>query len=768
MRQFMGRIGIRWKMAIAASLVAIAATATVSCYLTLENIALVRQETVGRVKSVVDYAAARLQYPTFLDDPHLVKNCLEEIADTHPSLVFIEVSNSEGEPLGSAGRSQLAKSVAVNRRAADVPGEKTAGQGGPIVRSARIPEAGISGHYATAPVTLVSVQNDQEDPFGDVVSTGPDTIVLGQVRLFISDSETRATIARVRLLAIVIATALALITALVSYALARTLVRPIHDLVRGTRRVAEGDLDVVLRVETDDEFGLLSRSFNKMASDLKVSYDRLNEYSTRLEHKVAERTQQIEQANRELEAQRAALEESNRQLSLINRIAEEVNRSLDLRETLQAALAQILDAAGAKAGGIYIWDAAQNRIRLEAWSGVSRRSADRVLDLTAQHPFTRRCVSTDELVLAADAEPSAAPLLALAREIEGIEQLWVVPLRSGGSTMGLVTLAFGEPKPLTAAHVDFVVALSRPISSAIANARLFEQTRVQADALEKANREMAEVNARLVEANEELRSANDTITAQQQSLVRAAKMASMGTLAAGIAHEINNPLAIIAGYSEALLDKIAAVEIHDRGPLGRLPRYLEVINSECFRCKDITQGLLTLAREGELARTVGNINDSITETLTLLNFHREHDAHSVVLNLDPAVPDIACDPNQLQQVFLNLALNALDAMGPSRKLHVTTAVEGDWIRVEFRDEGSGIRPDVLERIFDPFFTTKPEGTGTGLGLAMCQAIVEQHEGTIEVESVVDEGTTFTIRLPIKEPPAAGEALSPDASGRAAA
>jgi two-component system NtrC family sensor kinase len=368
-----------------------------------------------------------------------------------------------------------------------------------------------------------------------------------------------------------------------SYALARALVRPIHELVRGTRRVAEGDLDVTLSVDTEDEFGVLARSFNKMASDLKTSYDQLNEYSTGLEHKVAERTRQFEEANWELEAQRAALEVTNR--------------------------------------------------------------------------------------------------------------------------------------------------------------------------------EMVDVNAQLLKANEELQGAYNTITSQQQSLVRAAKMASMGTLAAGVAHEINNPLAIIAGYSESLLERVRELDLSAFPALKRLAHYLGVINSECFRCKEITQRLLALARERELARAVGNVNDSINETLTLLDFHPDHDASSVVVDLDPTIPDIACDPNQLQQVFLNLALNAMDAMGPGKKLYLTTALEGEWIRVEFRDEGSGISPDVLDRIFDPFFTTKPEGAGTGLGLAMCQAIIEQHEGTIEVASVVGEGTTFTIRLPAKEPGAAGRAAA---------
>jgi signal transduction histidine kinase len=445
-----------------------------------------------------------------------------------------------------------------------------------------------------------------------------------------------------------------------------------------------------------------------------------------------------------------------------------VTRSIRIQDVLRTALTQVIGAVDARAGAIYVWDATAKCMNIEAWSGLPHEVVEKWRRVEADHELLRKCLAWPEPVVAADSLPEAAAMLASLREREGFEQVWLVPLRSAGEVVGIVQLAFDRVVAAAAANTETLVAVSRQVSSAVANAKLYEQTRTQAAALEAANQEMAAINGQLLAANLELREANETITAQHASLVRAAKMASMGTLAAGIAHEINNPLAIIAGYSEALLRRIESGETIAEAQLDRLRRYLEAINSECFRCKEITQGLLALSRERTLTRNVGNVNECIEETLALLNFHLEHDARSVALDLDPAIPDMACDPNQLQQVFLNLALNAMDAMGPGQKLHITTSAGDGWIRAELCDEGSGIQPELLDRIFDPFFTTKPEGSGTGLGLAMCQAIIEQHEGTIDVASVLGEGTTFTIRLPIKDPPAAGEAPSASALGGAAA
>jgi signal transduction histidine kinase len=219
-------------------------------------------------------------------------------------------------------------------------------------------------------------------------------------------------------------------------------------------------------------------------------------------------------------------------------------------------------------------------------------------------------------------------------------------------------------------------------------------------------------------------------------------MASLGKLAAGIAHEINNPLGGILIYSSLMMEDLPA-EDPKKGDLARIVQ-------EAGRCKEIVKSLLEFARQTEPKMEPTDINRAITEGLFFLEHQALFHNIQIIKRLDPDLPLTAGNAGQLKQVFMNIIVNAAEAMHGSGTLTIATSVAPDpkSILVEFTDTGEGIPEENLTRIFDPFFTTKDVGKGTGLGLATSYGIVEGHGGKIGVKSKVGEGTTFTIELTI--------------------
>lgn len=230
----------------------------------------------------------------------------------------------------------------------------------------------------------------------------------------------------------------------------------------------------------------------------------------------------------------------------------------------------------------------------------------------------------------------------------------------------------------------------------------------------------------------------------KNQIMKSEKLAMIGRLAAGVAHEINNPLGGILVYSHLLLEDTA----------GSDPKRanLEKIIRETTRCKDIVRSLLDFARPGEPKIELSSLNETIEGVLSLVE--KQVLFHNITIEKDLArdLSRIAFDKSQLQQVFMNIVLNAAEAMDGKGKLTIRTqiSVDGSYGEAKFTDTGHGIPKENFENLFEPFFTTKKPGEGTGLGLSISYGIVKKHSGKIEVESEVGKGTTFTIKLPIKK------------------
>jgi two-component system, NtrC family, sensor kinase len=290
----------------------------------------------------------------------------------------------------------------------------------------------------------------------------------------------------------------------------------------------------------------------------------------------------------------------------------------------------------------------------------------------------------------------------------------------------------------------------------------------------------------LKEKSEEQQQLIRKLQEAHDQLLQSEKMASIGQLAAGIAHEINNPIGFVNSnmgtmrtYVDTLFDvvdryelAIASVpvdpelkqrvkQLHKQADLDFLKEDTTALVKESIdglkRVKDIVQALKDFSHVGESDWQIADLHHGLDSTLNIVNNEIKYKA-KVIKEYDPALPQIKCLASQLNQVFMNLLINAAHAIKESGAelggIRIRTGHEADWVWVEVTDTGCGIPPENLNRIFEPFFTTKPVGSGTGLGLSLSYGIVNKHGGKIDVASEVGKGTRFTVRLPVA-PPAAG-------------
>jgi two-component system NtrC family sensor kinase len=232
-----------------------------------------------------------------------------------------------------------------------------------------------------------------------------------------------------------------------------------------------------------------------------------------------------------------------------------------------------------------------------------------------------------------------------------------------------------------------------------------------------------------------------------RAVARAEKLAAIGRLAAGVVHEINNPLATISACAEALESRVSGGEFKESDALEDLREYLGLIRSEAFRCKTITNGLLDFSHTRFSEHILVNLADVIASAARLLSHQQRGELVELQIETADDLPLVAGDAGQLQQAVIALATNAIDAMPDGGVLKIASRRNGDSVLVEVSDTGVGIPQQNITKIFEPFFTTKEIGKGTGLGLAVCYGILTEHEGHLDVQSTPGVGTTFTISLP---------------------
>ena len=280
------------------------------------------------------------------------------------------------------------------------------------------------------------------------------------------------------------------------------------------------------------------------------------------------------------------------------------------------------------------------------------------------------------------------------------------------------------------------------IERALEKVRLSKTLRRYMSELEQ---KVEERTRELTEANRKLEQSLDDLRAAQEQLIQAEKLSALGELIAGVAHELNSPLSTIALSSELAMSIAVA-------PEGRLRTQLERIGEATVHCQQIVKSLVSFARKQKPEPAYIDVNALCDKALELVVGQLKVSNIRLEKRFDERVPRTMADPHQLQQVFVNLATNAYQAMasGSGRgKLLVETQAGDGVIHVRFHDDGPGISPERQRKIFDPFFTTKPEGTG--LGLSISYGIIKAHGGEISVRSAPGEGTTFLVDVPVTRP-----------------
>ena len=344
-------------------------------------------------------------------------------------------------------------------------------------------------------------------------------------------------------------------------------------------------------------------------------------------------------------------------------------------------------------------------------------------DLLASYGLGDKCVSEDpvsdrnmitdlcqqnKVVIIEDIATSDRVKNKKALKEEGIQMILDVPLILRTELFGIIRMYFSERREFLDEELNFVGAVAETCACAIDKARMIEEQKSQYD----------------------------------QLALQTEKLSALGRMAAGIAHEINNPLAGILLFSSRMRKKVT-----EEGPIKE---GLDVIVQETQRCKGIIQDLLEFSRDKEPEKAEASINDIIEKALSILENELRLHHISVEKNLSGGMPPILLDVNLMQQVFVNLLINAVEAIQENGEIRIQSYVNSSRkiVGVGVADTGGGIPPDNMVKIFEPFFSTKKNGTG--LGLAVSYGIVQKHGGNIQVSSRLGEGTQFTVEIPVSK------------------
>lgn len=356
---------------------------------------------------------------------------------------------------------------------------------------------------------------------------------------------------------------------------------------------------------------------------------------------------------------------------------------------------------------------------ITTWNGAATALYGYTNDEVCGHPIT--------ILMPPERYDEQASISATVRQGQGLGHFETVRLRKDGTRFDV---------SLT---VSPIIGPMGKVIGASAIARDITEQKRAAAALQ-------ESKAHLEKALTELQARGDEVKLMTQQLWQAAKLASVGELAAGIAHELNNPLATVCLRVESVLARTP--------PDDPRRRALEIVEQEAKRMGDLVANLLQFSRRGGDEASTVDLRQELTKSVELINHLLRKRLITVVQALAHDTPIIYADRQKLRQVFLNLLTNAADAMpqGGTLTLRTNAATLENGkpgVRIEFSDTGVGIATEHLDKVMDPFFTTKEEGHGTGLGLAICRRVVQEHHGALEIRSTIGKGTTVVVALPIK-------------------
>ena len=404
----------------------------------------------------------------------------------------------------------------------------------------------------------------------------------------------------------------------------------------------------------------------------------------------------------------------NRELNALNAMAVVATQSFDLDEILNLTLRQVISLFGAETGSVYLLSPQDSAFRRRAGWGPRSEARMRMSEVIFAEGFGDLVMRSRAEVVTQDFVPHLPPAVV---EFACADRLpcWIwVLLWSKDKPIGMMGIASKETRHYTSNDENLLVAISRQLATTIEKVQLYEETC----------------------------KAYDDLRRTQEQLLQSEKMSAVGQLIAGVAHELNNPLTAILGYAQLL---------EGAGLDHRSADYVRKLFKQAQRTHRVVQNLLSFARQRKPQKQHVDLKKVLEETLTLRDYDLRVNNITLERNIAQEIPPVMADPHQLEQVFLNIINNALDAMlegSGSGVLKVSVYRKDGFVCVEFDDSGPGIKDTA--RVFDPFYTTKNVGKGTGLGLSICYGIVKEHGGEIIARNRDEGGASITVRLPASE------------------
>jgi two-component system, NtrC family, sensor kinase len=482
-------------------------------------------------------------------------------------------------------------------------------------------------------------------------------------------------------------------------------------------------------------------------------------------------SEEIIYSNRELEKKFAELETRIEQLSLLTDLSAAVNATLDPEKIYDQTLTRLVHRMAYQRAQLFLVDRARRVLRGHRMAGADPGVTlfeGVELPLDSEMSATGRAAVTGQAVVVNDVDQATIPIHRdLVRAYE-VKSFIATPLRVRDRVLGVLAVTAAETSRFHQGDVDLLAAVANQVALAIDKAESFQTIEELSRSLEDKVRVRTE---QLRVTNEELRGAYRDLQATQLQLIQREKMASVGQLVAGVAHELNNPIGFISSNVATLTDFVrrlrSMLETYQEADLGAADRgridarrgelqvdyalkYLDSmlagIREGADRTRKIVGDLRVFARTPDDVWQAADLHEDLESSLTLLN-HLVKDRITVARSYGE-LGAVECVRSQIDQVFLNILANAAQAIPGTGTITIETRAEGETAVIRIADTGPGIPAGVIGRVFDPFFTTKPVGEGTGLGLSISYEIVAKHGGEIRAESPAGGGAAFTIRLPM--------------------
>jgi two-component system NtrC family sensor kinase len=402
-------------------------------------------------------------------------------------------------------------------------------------------------------------------------------------------------------------------------------------------------------------------------------------------------------------------------------LSQATTSSLSIDTVIKIILNHVAEITESEAVWIMLYNPIHRLLEVVAARGFSDQISLKSLTLRPGQGVLGEVFEKKRLIFVPDVRKDHRLVYRDETERSGITSMIGIPLMVKGKAIGVIGLFCPksvEEGRIQQERLDFLTTIASQVAISIDNVKLYQD-------LEQKVTELRRLQGQLIQTE---------------------KLSAIGELVSGVAHEINNPLTSVVGFTQLLLETTES-------PRDR--EFLEKIFSEAMSCSEIIRNLLTFARRHPAEKSYNNINEMVAKSLELKRYQLETDGVEIIENLSDAIPPVWVDPHQMQQVFFNIIHNAHQALLEKKKLSasplqltIATEIRNGLVSISFHDTGPGILPDVLPKVFEPFFTTKDVGIGTGLGLSISYGIVKEHGGEILIENLFGEGVTFIVTFPI--------------------